>query len=338
MTRLGIVATPPLFSGTVTAGTLLAFTLYVRGFVAPMRNLTNIVDAYENAKASSHRIVEILYSDAVLDDEGAPLPDVDGRVEYDDVSFAYDDAEGWTLRDVDLEAEPGETVGVVGQTGAGKSTLVKLLLRLYEVDEGAVRLDGQDVRDVSIRDLRSAVGYVPQDPFLFYGTVRENVAFGDDDPDQEAVVAAAKRAGAHEFVTDLPDGYDTAVGERGVKLSGGQRQRVAIARALYQDPAVLVLDEATSHVDNETEARIQRSLAELSGGVTTLVVAHRLSTVTDADRILVLDDGAVAERGTHEELLDRDGLYANLWRVQVGDVESLPESFLERTRDLEVSR
>ena len=248
------------------------------------------------------------------------------------------------LRGVSFAVDAGETVGIVGPTGSGKSTLVRLLVRLYDPDSGTVRLDGHDVRDLAVEDLRRAVGYVAQEPFLFYGTVAENIAYGSfdvdeqsssgsrtqsGDADDEAIETAARNAAAHEFISNLPDGYDTMVGERGVKLSGGQRQRVALARTFLKDPDVLVLDEATSHVDTETEAIIQRSLASFATGRTTIAIAHRLSTVKEADTILVLEGGQVVERGTHDDLLEEDGLYANLWRVQAGDIDTLPASFFE---------
>jgi ATP-binding cassette subfamily B protein len=254
-------------------------------------------------------------------------------VTYDDVSFSYETDEGGdeqVLQNVSFDVEPGEMVGLVGPTGAGKTTLMKLLMRMYDVDSGEVRVDGTDVREVTLRSLREHVGYVSQEPYLFYGTVRENIAYGHPDATDEDVEAAAKAAGAHEFVVDLKDGYDTKVGERGVKLSGGQRQRVSIARAVLKDPDVLVLDEATSHVDNETEAVIQNSLEDLIAERTAFAIAHRLSTVRHADTILVLDDGELVEQGTHDELLRADGLYATLWRVQVGEVDALPEEFLDR--------
>jgi ATP-binding cassette subfamily B protein len=237
------------------------------------------------------------------------------------------------LRDVSFEVPGGTTLGLVGPTGAGKSTVVELLARMYDPDEGRITVDGRDVREVSVASLRGAIGYVSQDPFLFHGTVRENIAYARPDATDAEVEAAARRAHAHGFVANLPDGYDTTVGERGVRLSGGQRQRVSIARAILQDPAVLVFDEATSAVDTETELLIQRSLAGLAADRTTVIIAHRLSTVRGADGIVVLEEGRVVEEGTHDELIARDGLYANLWAVQAGAIEGLPEEFVRRATE-----
>ena len=204
---------------------------------------------------------------------------------------------------------------------------------MYDVDEGSIAVDGQDLRDVTITSLRERVGYVSQETFLFYGTVAENIAYGTFGAEREAIVEAAKAAEAHDFITNLPDGYDTEVGERGVKLSGGQRQRIAIARAILKDPEILVLDEATSDVDTETEMLIQRSLDRLTADRTTFAIAHRLSTIKDADQIVVVEDGRVVERGTHDDLIDDDGLYAHLWGVQAGEIDELPDEFVERAAE-----
>jgi ATP-binding cassette subfamily B protein len=344
---LWVFSGPPLFfSGTLTTGDFVVFMLLTQRLTGPMAQLSNIVDWYENAKASGKRICGLMDVPVRIDDAQNPigLDDVSGRIEYDDVMFAYESGptedgsgdEPNVLSDVDIDVRPGETVAIVGPTGAGKSTIGKLLLRLYDVSEGAIRVDGNDIRDVRLSDLRSNVGYVSQDTFLFDGTIAENIRYGRFDADHEAVIDAAKAAEADGFIRDLSEGYDTRVGERGVKLSGGQRQRIAIARTVLQDPDILLLDEATSAVDTETEYLIQRSLNRLAADRSTLVIAHRLSTVKDADRIVVLDDGRVAERGTHEELLEADGLYANLWGVQAGEIESLPDEFLARTAESSV--
>ncbi|QKG91707.1 ABC transporter ATP-binding protein [Halorubrum salinarum] len=376
---------PGPFSTELTVGTFVTFVLLTQQFVAPLAEVSNIIDQYENAKASCERVfglrdipVRIEDADDAVElggegrsDDGArndggatPAggPDhggVAGAVEYDDVSFAYpenalvdpEDAEEEVLRGVSFAADPGDTVALVGPTGAGKSTLLKLLLRLYDVTDGAIRVDGHDVRDVTVESLRSSVGYVAQDTTLFDGTIAENIRYGrftrideagaeglDEDEVRERVVEAAKAAEAHEFISSLPNGYETRIGERGVKLSGGQRQRLAIARVVLQDPAILILDEATSAVDTETEMLIQRSLDRLAADRTTFVIAHRLSTVTDADTALVLEDGEVVERGTHDELLAADGLYAKLWGVQAGEIDELPEEFVERARERHVDR
>ena len=329
-----VLTGPPLFfTGTLTPGALFTFYMFVGSLLTSMQGIARVVDGYQNGKAAATRLRDIVANDSVTEcSDAAELDDPDGVVAYDDVTFTYPSRDNPTLADVSFDVDAGDTVGIVGSTGAGKSTVLKLLMRFYDPDSGRITVDGRDVQDVTVESLRDSIGYVSQDPFLFYGTVRENVAYAHPDVDDETVVEAAKLAGAHEFVSELPDEYDTQVGERGVKLSGGQRQRIAIARAIVRDPAILVFDEATSHVDNETEVLIQRTLDELAADRTTFLVAHRLSTVRDADRIFVVDEGEIVERGTHEDLLARDGLYANLWHVQVGDVTALPESFLQRVR------
>ncbi|WP_121822404.1 ABC transporter ATP-binding protein [Halostella salina] len=324
---------PGPFAGELSAGDLVIFLLLTQRLVEPLAQMGNIVDRYEDARASTKRILGLMDLPTGIEDapDAVELDDPEGRVEYDDVTFGYDESS--VLRNVDFDVEPGETVGLVGPTGAGKTTVVKLLLRLYDVDDGAVRVDGHDVRDVTLESLRDAMGYVGQENFLFDGTVRENIRYGEFDASDEAVVEAAKRAEAHEFITNLSDGYDTDIGERGVKLSGGQRQRVAIARTILQRPSILIFDEATSAVDTETELLIQRSIDELAADRTTFVIAHRLSTVRDADTILVVEDGEIVERGSHDELIDADGLYSNLWRVQAGEIGDLPDEFVERASE-----
>jgi ATP-binding cassette subfamily B protein len=312
----------------LTAGALVTFVMYSRKMPWLMTQVMNMVRSYSEAEASARRIIG-LRTEPRRTDEGGASPDrLDGRIEYDDVTFGY--GEEPVLESVSFSAEPGETVGIVGPTGAGKSTLVKLLLRFYDPDEGRIRIDGRDLREYALSSLRSHVGYVSQEPFLFSGTVGENVTYGREGVDDERLWEALRLAGAGAFVEDLPDGLDTEIGERGVKLSGGQRQRLCLARTIVHDPSILVLDEATSHVDNETEVLIQRSIESVTAERTTLIIAHRLSTVRDADRIVVLQDGRVVETGPHEELLAEDGLYANLWRVQAGEIRSLPDEFVER--------
>jgi ATP-binding cassette subfamily B protein len=244
-----------------------------------------------------------------------------GEVRFDGVHFAYG-AGRPVLRDLDLVVPSGQTHAIVGATGAGKSTIVKLLLRFYDAHDGGVTIDGVEVGDVPLAELRGAIGYVGQDVFLFQGTVRENLAYGRPDATDAELQRAARLAEAHDFIVELPDGYDTVVGERGQKLSGGQRQRLSIARAIVKDPPILVLDEATSAVDNETEAAIQRSLELVGHDRTVIVIAHRLSTVRHADHIHVLERGGIVESGTHDELAGSGGLYAALWRIQTGDVHA----------------
>ena len=322
---------PGPFTGTLSTGEFVVFILFTQQLVWPMAQFGQIINMYQRAEASAERIFGLMDETALLeaDSETDELVVSEGRVDYDDVSFSYDDDQP-ILDEIEFTVRGGETLALVGPTGAGKSTVLKLLLRLYDVDAGAVRIDGQDIREVSRTSLRQSIGYVGQESYLFYGTVRDNIAYGSFEATDAAIRQAAEAAEAHSFIENLPEGYDTMVGERGVKLSGGQRQRLCIARAMLEDPDILVLDEATSDVDTETEMLIQRSLDELTEDRTTFAIAHRLSTIKDADRIVVLEDGRIVERGTHEKLLRDDGLYAHLWGVQAGEIDSLPQEFIER--------
>ena len=327
------------FTSDLQAGEFVTFILLSQRFIWPMAQFGQIINMYQRAYASSARIFGLMDepSRIVEDPDADELVVSDGEVVYDDVSFGYDDTET-IVEDVSFEVDGGDTLALVGPTGAGKSTVLKLLLRMYDVDEGSITIDGKDLRDVTIPSLRRQVGYVSQDTFMFYGTVEENISYGTFNSDRESVVEAAKAAEAHEFITNLPEGYDTEVGERGVKLSGGQRQRISIARAILKDPEILILDEATSDVDTETEMLIQRSLDRLTADRTTFSIAHRLSTIKDADKIIVLEDGRIVERGSHDDLIAEDGLYAHLWGVQAGEIDELPDEFIERAQQRDANR
>jgi ATP-binding cassette, subfamily B, multidrug efflux pump len=306
--------------GEMQVGALTAFLSYLMLILMAVMMSTFMFIMVPRASVCADRIGEVLDTPTSVlppTEPVAPSP-LRGEVSFHGVTFSYPGAEDPVLRDVTFTATPGTTTAIVGSTGAGKSSLLRLVLRFSDPREGQVLLDGLDLRDLSWESLRGAIGYVSQDVFLFHGTVRDNVAYGRPEASDAEVEHAARLAEAHEFIEALPDGYATGVGERGQTLSGGQRQRIALARAILRDPAILVLDEATSAVDNETEAAIQRSLAVVTAQRTALVVAHRLSTVRDAHRIWVLAEGRVAEAGTHDELVSRSGIYAQLWAVQTG--------------------
>jgi ATP-binding cassette subfamily B protein len=305
---------------SVGAYTVLVFM--TQRLLWPLTRLGTTLDLYQRAMASTRRVMDLLDTDVKIIDGHTELvtETVKGAVVLEGVSFEYGPRVP-VIHDVSMSIQPGQMIGLVGPTGSGKSTLIKLLLRFYDVDQGRLSIDGRDIRELKMQDLRNAIGLVSQDVFLFHGTVRENIAYGKLDASDEEIEAAARTAEAHTFIMALPEGYNTIVGERGQKLSGGQRQRVSIARAVLKDPPILVLDEATSSVDNETEAAIQRSMQRIIVDRTTIVIAHRLSTIRNADQIFVLERGSISESGQHEALLAEDGIYAGLWRVQTGQLD-----------------
>ena len=295
---------------------LITFTLFVNAFVTPIRKLSNFAEIFTNGTAGLKRFMEVMAIEPqVKEKEGAKVLNVSsGGIKLQNVSFAYNDVAD-VLHNIDLEVKPGETVAIVGHSGGGKTTLCQLIPRFYDVTEGDILIDGSDVRDVTKKSIRDNIGIVQQDVFIFADTILENIRYGRPEASYEEVVEAARRAEIYDDIMDMPDGFDTYVGERGTKLSGGQKQRVSIARIFLKDPKILILDEATSALDTVTEERIQSSFDELAVGRTTLIIAHRLTTIRNADRIVVIEDGRLVEQGTHEELVEKGGSYAQLYDV-----------------------
>lgn len=308
-----------VLNGTMNVGAYGVLVFLTQRLLWPLTDLGNTVDLYERAMASTRRILDLLEVPVRIRDnpDAVALTNARGDVRFDSVNFSYRD-DVPVLQNVSIDLRSGQTIALVGQTGSGKSTMIKLLLRFYVPQSGRISIGGQNIDTTTLASLRQQIGLVSQDVFLFHGTVRENIAYGRRDATEAEILEAVDAAEAREFIERLPEGLDTMIGEQGQKLSGGQRQRLSIARALLKDPPILVLDEATSAVDNETEAAIQRSLARISRTRTSIVIAHRLSTVVNADQILVIDHGQISERGTHAQLLANDGIYSQLWKVQTG--------------------
>jgi ATP-binding cassette, subfamily B, putative efflux pump len=302
----------------LSVGTMVAFIAFIERVYSPLRRLVNSSTSLTQSFASMDRVFELMEEKYdITDKENAvPLPEIKGEIEFDNVSFSYEENGEEVLKGISFKASPGETVAFVGMSGGGKSTIVGLIPRFHDVKNGAVRIDGHDIRDVQVKSLRDQIGIVLQDSILFSDSVKSNILMGKPDATDEEVIAAAVAANAHDFIKELPEGYETTVGERGVKLSGGQKQRIAIARVFLKNPPLLILDEATSALDLESESLIQDSLEVLAHERTTLVVAHRLSTITHADKIFVVDAGEVKEMGTHEELMKQEGIYFGLFQVQ----------------------
>ena len=306
-----------VLDGSLSLGAFVAFTGYMWQFYGPVESLCRLNHRFQRAATSAERVFEVLDSqpDVVDPADAAMMPRIEGRVEFRDVSFSYEEGKH-VLQNLSFTVEPGEMIGLAGHSGAGKSTLINLICRFYEIEEGTIFVDGIDTRTVGLKSLREQIGVVLQDPFLFNGSVAENIAYGNPNAALEQVIAAAKTANAHDFINELPDGYDSIIGERGLRLSGGERQRLSIARAILRNPRILILDEATSSMDTETEAKIQEALARLIKGRTTFAIAHRLSTLRNADRLFIIEKGQLQEQGTHDELVAEDGIYAKLVRMQ----------------------
>ena len=306
----------------ITVGVLTAFLAYISRFYSRLDSMSRIVSVTQKAAAGAKRIFDILDHVSSVPEPAKPqhLDQVQGRIEIRDVAFRYGNR--GVIRGVNLSIQPGEMIGLVGHSGSGKSTLVNLICRFYDLTEGAIRVDGVDIRSLPVADYRRNIGLVLQEPFLFFGTIAENIAYGKPDASRAEIVAAARAAHAHEFILRLPQGYDSLVGERGQGLSGGERQRISIARALLIDPRILILDEATSSVDTETEKEIQKALDNLVRGRTTLAIAHRLSTLRRADRLVVMDRGQIVEVGNHDDLMAREGHYYRLYQAQARNVDT----------------
>jgi ATP-binding cassette subfamily B protein len=304
-------------TGEIQTSDLVVYILYINIFLNPIEKLINFTEQYQRGITGFERFLEIMDTHPdIKDKKGAiELKNTKGNITFENVSFSYDN-KNTILKNINVNIKSGKTVAIVGPSGAGKTTFCSIIPRFYEIDEGSVKIDGIDIKDIKLKSLRNNIGIVQQDVYMFSGTIKENIAYGKPDATDEEIIEASKRANAHEFIMELEDGYNTYVGERGVKLSGGQKQRISIARVFLKNPPILILDEATSALDNESERYIQKSLEDLSKNRTTIVIAHRLSTIRNADNILVLTEDGIKEEGTHEELLRKNGIYAGLYNMQ----------------------
>jgi len=317
--NIAVIAGGSLFIAkkVINVGDLLTFMLYVNTLVDPVKKLINFTEQFQNGMSGYNRFYEILEiePDIVDSPKAVELKDVKGEIEFKNVSFKYNDSTGNILTNINLKVKPGEFIALVGSSGVGKTTMCSLIPRFYEVTGGTITVDGMDIRNIKLKSLRNNIGIVQQDVYLFSGTVLDNIRYGKADATEEEIIMAAKNANAHDFIMELPDGYFTDIGQRGVKLSGGQKQRISIARVFLKNPPILIFDEATSSLDNESERVVQESLERLAKDRTTFVIAHRLSTIKNADRIVVLTEDGIGETGTHEELLKRNGVYAGLYKL-----------------------
>lgn len=307
------------YNNHLTSGELVAFVLFVNVLFKPIEKITALLELYPKGMAGFRRFTELLSISPEIKDkkDAIEVPTLKGNISFKNVTFNYDKSKPPVLKNLNLNIKAGETVAFVGPSGAGKTTICSLIPRFYDVDEGQITIDGIDIRDMTVRSLRKQIGIVQQDVFLFTGTIRENIAYGNLEATDEEIIEAARKAHMLDFINELPDGFDTQVGERGLKLSGGQKQRIAIARMFLKNPPILILDEATSALDTETEAKIQQALNNLAKNRTTLVIAHRLATIKNADRIIVVTKDGIEEEGTHDELLEQDGLFAHLHSMQL---------------------
>jgi ATP-binding cassette subfamily B protein len=328
-----VVSGPPLFfTQPLEGGTLVIFFFLVGKFNWPLHQVPRVVDEFQEASAASERVYGIYKTPEIVtkSEPEEKLSDIRGSVTYSNVNFSYNDNDTPTLRDISFKVDAGDTIGIVGPTGAGKSTLIKLLPKFYAPNFGTIQIDQMNIKNVDEQSVRQHIAYVSQEPYLFEGSIGDNIGYGDPNNNIQDVKQAAQLSAAHEFITEMDEGYSTKLGEKGESLSGGQRQRISLARAFYHNPEIIILDEATSHVDNITELKIHENVQDHLEDSTVFIIAHRISNVRDSDRIFVMEDGAIVERGTHQKLVEQEGLYAALWGIQVGEYSKIKSQYYQR--------